>query len=189
MLLTICVPSLPERHARLGELLASIPNHPEIELLVLMDNRTRPLGAKRNTLAAMAAGEYFCHVDDDDLLLPGFAEAVLPALRLGCDLVHYDSMASLDDSEPFRVRTVVGAANEQPKCLGPGRYSDITRTPWSWCCWKKSVFSDCRFPEHFDAAEDAFFLRQALPLVRTATRIDSPLHRYRWGRAWTTFPA
>lgn len=187
ILLSILIPSLPERMDSLRELLACIPNDPRIEILVLTDNRRRHVGAKRNAMMAMAQGQYAMHVDDDDLLAPGLSEKLLPELEHGVDVVGFDASVSFNGGPEFRVTTSLHGPNQQPHDLGGGRYSDITRTFWHWSAWRTDFARQFKFPEEFGWTEDAFFLEQALPAVRSHRKADWVGYRHRWNAARTEF--
>ncbi len=189
ILLSVLVPSLPERLDKLSELLAVLAKQadPQLEVIAFLDNRARHLGTKRNDMMDMAAGRYVCHIDDDDSVSPDFFRTLKPELEHGVDLVAYNADCSLNGSPPFIVRTILGAQNEQPKHLPHGRFSDIIRTPWHWCAWRTDFARDFRFPDHHDGAEDWFFLKQALPKVKTWRKVEKVLFHHRYCRERTTF--
>ncbi len=189
ILLSVLIPSLPERIAKLSGLINCLEGQsdPRMEVVVLTDNRKRQLGAKRNLMTGMAQGAYVCHIDDDEMLSPDFFSVLAPELTHGVDLVAYDAGVSLNGSPEFRVRTVLGAACEQPSHLPGGRYSDIVRPPWHWCAWRTDFARRFKFPEHYDGAEDWFFLRQALPEVKTHRKIDRVLFHHRFDEKTSTF--
>lgn len=189
VLLSVLIPSIPRRLPKLASLLESLKKqaHPQLEVLVFLDNCTRPLGTKRNQLMQMAAGKFCCHIDDDEEVAPTFFERLRPELEHDVDLVAYDAGVSLSGSPDFRVRTVLGAQCEQPKHLPGGRYSDIVRPPWHWSCWRTDFARRFGFPDHFDAAEDWYFLRQALPEVKSWRKVDEILFFHRWSPSDSTF--
>lgn len=189
ILLSVLIPSIPNRAIKLASLMAclSAQDDPRLEVIVLTDNKRRHLGAKRNEMMRMAQGEYVCHIDDDEMLAPDFLAALAPELVYGADLVHYDAGVSLNGSPEFRVTTILGAQPEQPRHLSDGRYSDIVRPPWHWCCWRTEFARRFKFPEHFDGAEDWFWLRQALPEVTSARRVDRVLFHHRFDAKTSEF--
>ena len=182
ILLSVLIPSIPSRIAKLAELMDVLANQadPRMEVLVLMDNKTRHLGAKRNALMNMAAGRYLMHCDDDDSVAPAFFTSLLPYLSSDFDLIAYNASVSLNGSPEFIVRTQLGAECEQPKHLPGGRFSDIVRPPWHWSTWRSDFARQFKFPAHYDGAEDWFFLKQALPAVQRWHKIEETLfiHRY-----------
>ena len=135
----------------------------------------------------MAAGKFIANIDDDEMLSEDYFELLKPLLAEDVDLVAYDATCSLNGSRPFRVFTGMGFENEQPKHLSFGGYSDIRRTPWHWCSWRKELALQCKFPEWHDGAEDAYWLRQALPLVRTWRKLDEAIFHHRYSAKDTTF--
>jgi glycosyltransferase involved in cell wall biosynthesis len=189
ILLSVLIPSLPERLPKLAELLACLEAQadPRMEVIVLTDNRSRHLGTKRNLMMQMAQGAYLCHIDDDEILAPDFFATLVPELIHGVDLVAYDAGVSLNGSPEFRVRTILGAACEQPSHLPGGRYSDIVRPPWHWCLWRSDFARRFKFPDHHDGAEDWFWLRQALPAVQTHRKVDRVLFHHRFDERSSTF--
>lgn len=190
MLLSVLIPSIPERMDLLEGLVDCLEGQsdPRMEVLVLMDNRRRFLGEKRNALMQMAKGKYLCHIDDDEMLSPDFFKKLLPAMEGDFDLIAYNATCSLNGSEPFLVRTKLGAENEQPKHLPGGRYSDIIRQPWFWCLWRSELARQFKFPEYFDAAEDWTWLRQILPSVKTHVKVEESLFHHRYNAKRSAFP-
>lgn len=184
ILLSVLIPSIPRRLSKLTELIACLEAQadPQLEVLIYMDNCKRVLGLKRNTLMQEAQGRYICHIDDDEMLADNFFARVKPELENGVDLVAYDALVSLNGSPNFRVRSVLGAANEQPQHLPGGGYSDITRQPWFWNCFRTDLARQFKFPDHHSGMEDWLWLKQILPEIKTWRKIDEALffHRYSW---------
>jgi hypothetical protein len=190
ILLSVLIPSIPTRLPKLTALLEifSAQAHPQLEVLVFLDNCQRALGRKRNALMQQAAGRFCCHIDDDDTVSLDFFARLLPELQVGVDLVHFDADASLNGALPFKVTTVLGAHNQQPRHLSGGRYSDIIRTPWHFNCWRTELARQFKFPEVFNGAEDAFWLNQILPAVKTSRKVDAVLFHHFYDSRTTTFP-
>ncbi len=190
-LVSILIPSLPERLPVLSELIARIgaQGDPRMEVLVLMDNRQRQVGAKRNLLMQMARGKYLAHIDDDDLVSADYFQSVLPELGGDADVIGYDAGVSFNGGPEFRVTTSLEGPNQQPHDLGGGRYSDITRTYWHWSLWRTDFALRFKFPEEFGWTEDAVWLAKALPEVTRHRKINKILFHHRWSASATTFPA
>jgi hypothetical protein len=189
MLLSILTPSIPRRAQKLATLAEDLRPWlgDDTEWLVIVDER--PSGPKRNEMMQVAKGDYVMHLDDDEWLSPKFPSLVLPALALGMDLVAYDALASLNGSPYFRVRTGMDFPNEQPRHLPGGRFSDIRRRPWHWCCWRTELARRAQFPQEHVGNEDAIWLDQMYPLVQTWHKIDEPLFVHRYDSTDSAFPA
>lgn len=175
MLLSILTPSIPRRAAKLASLAQRIKPWlgSDIEWLTITDDR--PSGPKRNEMMDAARGKYICHLDDDDHFEAAFPSVVIPALQLDVDLVMYDAIASLNGSPFFLVSIGIDHPNEQPRHMGEGRLSGIRRRPWHWCSWRTELARKARFPEKHHGAEDAVWLEQMYPLVKTWHKIERPL--------------
>ena len=97
-LLSIVVAGVPDRLDVLTELLdefrRQIGDSKEVELLVLLDDRRRALGLKRDILNEHAVGEYIVHWDDDDWPSEVYIMTVLAAIAQnpGVDVVSYPAI-------------------------------------------------------------------------------------------------
>lgn len=82
MLWSILICGIPERYHAVQPLLydlletQGVNRMSEVELLYLMDNRRRTVGAKRNALLEAARGEYISFVDDDDKVAPDYVKRI-----------------------------------------------------------------------------------------------------------------
>ncbi len=151
----------------------------QAEVLVLTDFRTMSLGEKRNRLMQIAGGTHLIHLDDDDALVPTAVNVLLEALWRSpdVDVFAYDSLASIDGSKPFRVRTSIDFDNEQVAATPDGSFGDIRRKPWHWCLWRSDLARKYKFSGRID--EDWQWLSQILPAVKTQVKLDEALHIYR----------
>lgn len=189
ILLSLLIPSLPERAHSLAALLANLPlADPRLEVLILTDNRRRSLPAKRNEMTRMARGKFIAHVDDDELLSDGYFDIVAPFLEQDHDLVYYDAGVSFNGSPEFRVTSILGAECEHPSQREDGTYTDIVRPPWHWSCWRTEFARRFPFDENVKYGEDWTFLKQALPMVRKSHKIKKVLFHHRFDAEKTTFP-
>lgn len=188
ILLSVLIPSIIEREAKLGRLMEVLAKQadPRLEVLVYLDDRTVPLGEKRNDLMRRAEGRFLCHIDDDDCVTADFFEKLLPKLQYDCDLIAYNASVIFNGGKPFTVRTLLGAANEQPRHLPEGGYSDIVRTPWHWCCWRTTLARQFAFVDHH-GAEDALWLAQILPKVESWIKLEQTLFIHEWSPQGSTF--
>jgi len=88
MLWSILIPGIPERFHTVKPLLhtllekQNVARMPDVELLYLMDNKRRPVGAKRNDLLGMARGEYVSFIDDDDDVSPEYVDRIYKTIAL-----------------------------------------------------------------------------------------------------------
>jgi glycosyltransferase involved in cell wall biosynthesis len=188
MLLSILIPSIPERADKLAALLARLKPQVdrfkgEVEVLALVDLRTMELGEKRNRLMEIAHGTYLINLDDDDRLVDDALDVLMPLVREEAhtsyaDVIAYDQRCYLelrDGSAEFTVRTSMAFDNEMPEVVD-GKWKDIRRKPWHWCCWRTSFALNYEFKGRVD--EDAQWLTKAWPNVTLQRKLDKVLHEY-----------
>lgn len=187
--LSILIPTITRRATEAERLFRHLEDRigdRPVELLMLRDNRWQNIGEKRNQLLRAATGDYIAFLDDDDELLEGYFEQVLPATDGKADVICYDQEAIVDGA---RSRITCGLGNT----LEPFRANAIiTRPPWFWCAWKRDLAAAYRVPESFVDAngmthhEDVLWLRHLWVEAKTETRIPQVLHRYNFSSAKTT---
>jgi len=180
--LSILIPTLTERSSvaeslfvKLEQRIGNLP----VELLMLRDNRWQNIGGKRNQLLRAATGEYITFLDDDDELLEGYFELVLPAIDEGADVICYDQDAIVDGLRG-KVVTYLGNAIEAFKPSGITR-----RPPWHWCAWRRELACAYAVPQ-IGCYEDTLWLRHLWAEAKSQTHIDAVLHRYNYSSDKTT---
>lgn len=93
MILTIAIPTLPERKEQFNslyaKLLAQAANQPVEIIWDASRKEDLSIGAKRQALATKAKGEYMVMVDDDDEVHQLFVSKVMNALEQKPDCVCY----------------------------------------------------------------------------------------------------
>lgn len=192
ILLSVLIPSLPERLALLQPLALKLNEQAAgrpVELLIFTDNRVWPLGAKRNLMMHVCAGQFITHLDDDDDVTDDYVDCIVANLQEypDTDVLCFSSRANLGDNLPFTVRTGLDFENEQTnvqKVLdAEGKETDVDyrpdvqRKPWHWCAWRRELARQGSFPEEF-YGEDWKWLQQVIPLCHKEVRLDRVLHYY-----------
>jgi glycosyltransferase involved in cell wall biosynthesis len=176
ILLSILVPSLPERIEFLSklyeQLMPQIYDKP-VEILVITDNRTMSVGLKRQRLNEMAKGEYVVHVDDDDIVSEDFVDDLLTKIKEHkYDVINFICMVHIP--------------NEKPKPCYYSKdfeYSNLPkynlRKPNSRCCFKKSVALQQSYND-FPYGEDDDWGERVAPFIKRECIIDKVLYEYVW---------
>jgi glycosyltransferase involved in cell wall biosynthesis len=187
--LSILIPTISRRSYVAETLFKSLESRIgdlPVELLMLRDNRWQNIGEKRNQLLRAATGDYITFLDDDDELLEGYFELVLPELDKGADVVCYDQEANIDGARG-RITCALGNPHEPFVADGVAR-----RPPWFWCAWKRDLAAAYRVPESFVDAngnthhEDGLWLRHLWVEAKSEARIEAVLHRYNYSSSGTT---
>jgi glycosyltransferase involved in cell wall biosynthesis len=82
--LSVLIPSVPERMDHLKRIVDELSRqseHKAVEILVLLDNKKRTVGSKRNTLIEQAQGAYIVFVDDDDRVEPNYVDFLCASIE------------------------------------------------------------------------------------------------------------
>ena len=176
--LSICIPSIPSRFERLMELVgrieAQIGERKDVELIVVIDNKIRTIGEKRNVVKDLAQGKYFSIIDDDDDISDDFVSSILNAIEnTNVDVITFDSMAHIDDEKGLVTMSIMND-NEQ---WSPD--ATTKRQPFHMCAWKSQFFQPIVFP-HMMYGEDAKWSERCMIIAQTEHHIDAVLHHYKW---------
>jgi len=162
----------------IGEQIGTLP----VEHLVLLDNKRRTVGEKRDALLRMARGQYVAYVDDDDDVSDDYVAELLKAAREGPDVITFNQHCTVNAAQ-FEVQFKLGNPNEAPNGV-----STIKRNAWHVCAWRRTLAIQSRFPAS-NYGEDWAFAAPlcALPGLREV-HIPKVLHYYRHSSKTTEAP-
>lgn len=176
ILLSILVPSLPERIGFLKELYEQIMPQTigkPVEVLVVTDNRTMSIGQKRQRLNEMAKGKYVVHVDDDDTILADYVDLLLERIRLDqFDVINFICMVHVEHESPIPCYY-----SKDFQYANLPKYK--LRKPNSRCCFRKDIalmesYNDFAYGEDDDWGE------RICPFIKRECIIDQVLYEYRF---------
>ena len=163
-----------------------------VEVLVLLDNRSKSISEKRNDLLGIARGKYVAFLDDDDAISKEYMEKILKAIdeHDGVDCITFNQWCSLD-GEPMNVEFGVGNPHGQLWRDEDGFLGDIKRPPYHMCVWRREIAQSERFNPMIGAngqsyAEDIDWLLRLYPKVQTEHHIPDALHGYIYSSQTTT---
>jgi len=199
MILSILTPTIPGRERqlqtlqwRIEEQIAALPTRTEaprsaprtsgqVEHLILSDNRTRSIGAKRQSLLDIARGQYIAFVDDDDGIADNYVQELLAAAASGADVITFLQHAIYNGKQ-----SVVDFQ------LGQGDHGFVPggitiRDAWHVNAWRRSRVAHCQFGET-NYGEDLTWCLQARRMVETTVHIPKILHFYNHDAATTAAP-
>jgi len=184
-LLSILTPAVPRRIHTLAslssELETQIGDLP-VEHLILVDNKRRTVGEKRDALLRAARGRYVAFVDDDDWINPGYINHILAAIKHEPDVITFLQRAYVDDAEST-VEFRLGNPNN------PFNRGGVTlRNAWHVCAWRRSIAICSKFPAT-NYGEDWSFAAPlcAIPNLQ-AIHIPYALHEYHHNSKTTEAP-
>jgi hypothetical protein len=189
LLLSILTPAVPSRLEQLGKLCEELGKQifPGVnaEHLVLLDNKKRTVGEKRDALLRAARGKYVAFVDDDDWISEDYVSRLIGAMSGDPDVITFLQEATVNGVRGT-IEFRLGNPNEG-FCQKDGD-KKIRRNAWHVCAWKRSRAMLSHFPAT-NYGEDWAFAAPlcALPGL-TEVHIDRVLHYYRHDAKTTEAP-
>ncbi len=156
-------------------------NTQDVEVICVVDNKTRMLGIKRNDLVNMAQGDYVTFVDDDDKLSPDYVSSLLNAIN-SCDpdtdVINFIVNVSLDGSEFKPCYYTVDHKHDF------NRENSYHRLPNHIMCIKRQLCIDTPYKPIL-RGEDAAFSQDLLPKIKKEFDILKVLYEYHYNSITT----
>jgi len=143
MILSILTPGIPKRLlkiAKLCEMFQTQIGDQAVEHLVLIDNKRRTVGEKRDALLRAARGRYVAFLDDDDLPEPEYVQSILEAAKTVPDVITFRQRV-IYNGDLGEVEFRLGNPNE---AFQPGHLT--RRNAWHVCAWRRSLAIMSGFP-------------------------------------------
>ena len=162
-----------------------------VEILVLLDNRSKSISEKRNDLLQIARGKYIAFLDDDDAVSKEYIEKILTAIDAHdvIDCISFNQWCSID-GEPMDVHFGIGNPHGQLWRDNEGFLGDIKRPPYHMCVWKRDIAQSENFRAVHGAngqsTEDIDWLMRLYPKIQTEHHIEDSLHGYIYSSQTTT---
>jgi len=175
-LLSILIPTVPERAAKLSSLLHNLVriNNGKAEIIYFGDDRKRTIGAKRNGVLSLARGKYVAFCDDDDSVHPDYISEITKAAERDVSVISFQQDATWNGQNSI-VHFSIKNKNEQ---FNPGGITK--RFPWHVCAWRRELAQQCVFSEK-NWGEDADWVEQVAALAKSEIHIPKVLHYYSHG--------
>lgn len=150
----------------------------QVEILTLIDNKTRMLGDKRNNMVNMAQGEYIVHVDDDDRISTDYISSLLEAIESGKDVIVFQASVSLNGEEP---KLCYYSHSYSKDYNSTNKYF---RIPNHICCVKRELALQVPF-KNIQYGEDSAYSKELLHLLKSEHVIDKVLYYYDYNQDTT----
>jgi len=203
MLWSILITAIPERFNTVQPLLFNlletqgVIRNNEIELIYLLDNRRRTVGAKRNALLDMARGEYISQIDDDDAVAPTYVDTIYKAIartrrsQPQADVICFPQRATLVQQGiihecEYSIRYWKEREPEKRRMLehtSQPNVSKWTGPPAHTMVWRSGIAKACQFPDK-QFQEDTVWVDKCCALAVTEVQIaGEPLYFYRFDAA------
>ncbi len=187
MILSILTPSVPSRLEQVNRLRAMIASQIgellAVEHLILLDNRRRTIGEKRDNLLRIANGKYVAFVDDDDFVSEDYVERIVARTWLDPDVITFRQQA-LVNGQTAEIEFRLGNENESFRAATG---SVVKRNAWHVCAWRRELALTSSFP-HINYGEDWEFAAPLCRVAKTEQHIPKVLHFYRHDARTTEAP-
>ena len=154
-----------------------------VEILVLLDNRSKSIAEKRNDLLQAARGKYIAFLDDDDAISKEYMSKILAAIDEydGVDCISFNQWCTIN-GEPMNVEFGIGNPHGHLWRDEDGFLGDIKRPPYHMCVWRREIAQSEAFNPVYGAngqsSEDVDWLMRLYPKVQTEHHIPDALHGY-----------
>jgi glycosyltransferase involved in cell wall biosynthesis len=153
-----------------------------VEILVLLDNKSKSIAEKRNDLLQAARGKYIAFLDDDDAVSKDYMSAILQAIDANdVDCITFNQWCTIN-GEPMDVEFGIGNPHGQLWRDEDGFLGDIKRPPYHMCVWRREIAQSEVFNSVYGAngqsSEDIDWLMRLYPKVQTEHHISDALHGY-----------
>jgi glycosyltransferase involved in cell wall biosynthesis len=182
ILLSILIPTLPERWTLLRPLINSLTTQAgtfEVELII--DDKARgavTTGQKRNDLIERSLGEYFVFIDDDDEIPQYYLSEIFKAIEHNPDVITFNGHMTTDGIDPvdFEIRL------NHPYINDPREGKDYyLRFPNHLCPMKRELVKDFKFPD-VTMGEDYAWAKQIHDsgVLKTEYVIEKNMYHYKF---------
>jgi hypothetical protein len=180
--LSILIPSLEGRESYLNRLVARLKPQvtPEVEILLLKDNKEMSIGEKRNKLIEQSIGEYTVFIDDDDWVSEDYVKSLLMATDHKPDVVSFNTCI-INEGKMAR-KVDVSIKHEKYKDFAIKDKEDIKvvmyrRRPGHLHAIKRSIGTTIKFP-HISIGEDEKYAKELLEKLKTEIKLNKYLYFY-----------
>ena len=173
--LSILTPAVPSRLAQIARLIEHLQKQIgefPVEHLILIDNKRRTVGEKRDALLRVARGQYVAFVDDDDWVSNDYVEELLKAAAENPDVITFRQESSINGAKG---EIEFGLGNPNEAFVVGGR---AKRNAWHVCAWRRSLAILSSFPA-INYGEDWAYAARLCGLPNLQSKhLDKVLHFY-----------
>ena len=188
--LSILTPSVPSRvNGSLTKLIEKIEKQIQdnnldkrVEHLILIDNKIRTVGRKRDNLIQSAIGQFVAFVDDDDDISDDYVKELTNAIKAkpDVDVITFKQSCFIEN---YPRSVVLFGLQHDNESYVPGTI--FKRKPFHVCAWNRNLAQQYRVPSN-NICEDAGWVSQMWDKAKTEHFIDKILHAYIHSEAQTT---
>ncbi|PEE75266.1 hypothetical protein COM81_18945 [Priestia megaterium] len=173
--LSVLIPSTPDRLTHLARMISELDRQSAqlpVEILVMIDNKKRTTGSKRNILIEQAQGEYISFVDDDDRIEPDYVQTLVETIDQNpiADCITFDVEINLSGLEKKITKYDVNYLHSQDD-----QY--YYRKPNHIMCYARRIAVQEKFL-NISYGEDDEWAARASTLIKNQIKIQRVLYYY-----------
>lgn len=175
--LAILICTLPERADKLKRLqnilLPQVErSHGFVSVHYHDAGRTMPTGTKRNWLIAQSTSDYFCFIDDDDVISSHYVASIVSAMAENPDVITFNGYMTTDGKNRQNFTIRLGSEYET-------RNNHHYRWPNHLCVMRREKVQRVKFPDVWQQ-EDYQWSKKIhdLKLLKTEVHINQDLYHY-----------
>lgn len=170
--LSILICTIPERYKLLQRITKILDKQktPDVEIRIHDAGRSMSTGEKRNKLVEAAEGEYFCFIDDDDIVPDYYVSELLKAIESKPDVISFIGYMTTDgrNRQNFTIKL---------KSEYVTRNNHHYRFPNHLCAFKRDLVKHVKFP-HTNIGEDYLWAVKLQSLLKTEVHINKIMYIY-----------
>jgi hypothetical protein len=180
--LSILILSVPNRiNTHLNKLISKIENqitqnnlNKKIEYLILIDNKIRSIGRKRNDLLNIALGKFITFIDDDDEISEDYIKEIYDAIEKNndVDVITFKQNCFIEN---YPKAIVTFGLKNPHEDYAPGTI--FKRPPYHMCIWNNRIAKKHEFLNS-NYGEDRNWIEKLNKEAKTEYFIDKILHAY-----------
>jgi hypothetical protein len=188
-LFSVLLLGVPDRIDNLKKILSKLENQikenslqDEVEILALIDNKNRTVGAKRQNLLDISEGKFLAFLDDDDDFADDYIKEIVNAIKINVnvDVISFNQETHINNDPPNIVYFGLKYENTEYR---PG--IPVYRKPFHMCAWNSNLTKQVKF-NNISLTEDWSWIEQLCKIAKTEYHIDKILHYYIYNRDTTT---
>lgn len=183
MILSVLIPVVPSRVDIASDLFDRITAQAEgydVEVLMLLDNKKRSVGLKRDALVQISRGDYAAFVDDDDDVAENYIKSIVDHAHLKMDVIVFDTLVSINGEPGVICKHAADYPIEQYNPNG------FRRPPWMMHAWRGDLARATHFRDSSpENCEDGPWCAAMLKGIMKSVKINEVLYHYRYNHETT----
>jgi glycosyltransferase involved in cell wall biosynthesis len=183
---SILILSIPSRFDKFKKIFDKLQTQcgksKNVEILALIDNKSKHIADKRNDLLQAAQGKYIAFLDDDDDISDDYISSIIEVItNTDVDIITFNQKCSIDGEE-MNVSFDMGNAREGLSRTLDNKLKNILRPPYHICVWRTDIAKTEKFERIYSSdgqsSEDYHWTKRLYPKIKTEQKINKILHHY-----------